>query len=414
MKRAGILLAVIAALVFGTYGLLGTLRWQDAYRALGVVDGGPLAVAQAMAENDPPEHLALGERVHAPGTLMRLRYEKLDDAGAPIASFELRALVPPLPYFGADAPGSELGTLECGEPCQNQLAAARAVLIQHSGSAGLADEWLLRMPVGQSYSLGKRSLVLQDIGERRSRTLVQATFRVSVLEACSARLRIGAATRLALAEFAILPVPIGLRTSRWVQLEGCQSLMNAAPSPDELGPPPAVPPPPASLRRLWVDRADWESVRPGRSGGALGWVILRVDEEWLAQNGQPRAFHLLRACRYQQGMNRWMPLRQPEGDGDISVQAADSKVERVAYHFPQEDGLYFAEWTERVKGVSGPLHRIVIPTGGDTCRVSDLPPPAPGQVLACVPSYQMSDTALVPDPVANCGTSGLTAPQASP
>jgi hypothetical protein len=75
----------------------------------------------------------------------------------------------------------------------------------------------------------------------------------------------------------------------------------------------------------------------------------------------------------------------------------------VAYHFPKEDGLYFAEWSEAIDGTSGPLHRVVMPSGGDSCRVTDHPSPAEGEIVACVPSGMISDTALVPDPVLNCG-----------
>ena len=402
MKRRAATLLACLALGAAIVGYLNSARWEDAYRHLGVVDPGPHAIALALVEGDAPEGLPLDQRVHAPGTLMRLRYEQVDGSGSPVATYELRALVPPLPYFGREAPDTELGDLQCRERCRAQLGVDGAVLIERSGKAGLAEEWLLRMPVGKPYELGQRDLLLQDIGETQSRAIPSARFRVTVLEACKASLRVGEETHLAIAEFAILPVPIGLRTTRWVQLEGCEALMNTAPTASELGPPPRVPAPPAPLRRSWVDRADWESVRPGRSGG-LGWVILHVDEEWLAKDGRPRSFHIERACRFDVGSNRWLNLPPPEGDRAISVQAADSTTRRVAYHFPKEDGLYFAEWSEAIDGTSGPLHRVVMPSGGDSCRVTDLPSPAEGEIVACVPSGMISDTALVPDPVLNCG-----------
>lgn len=393
-----VLLVVVVAMVAIGFGF----RWQDAYRALGVVDAGPHALAQAQAEGEPPQGMPLERRRHQPGTLARLRYEQLDEAGTVVASYELRALVPPLPYFGREAPGSELGEIECRAPCREQLKPSGAALIHRSGKAGLAAEWLLRMPPGQTFPLGNRSLEIQDIGQDKPRTIAQSRLRVTLLEACAARLRVGAATHIEFAPFAPIPIPTGLRTTRWVQLENCEAMMASAPTEAQLGPPPELPKPAPRLRPSWPDPAPaWQAVRPRRDG-ALGRLTLNVDEPWLANSGQPLVFRLLRACRYHATEKRWIPLPKPDADGEIALRDKPVPAERVAYRFPEDGALYFAEWAEIGRGGTGKTHSALVPSGGVACRDHSLPPPAADEVVACVPAVGISDAQLVPAPEQHC------------
>ena len=390
---------VAAALVVAAAGylLLGTIRWQEAYQALGVVDPGPHALALAMADGDVPEGISQGARVHAPGSLLRIRVDEFDATGERVARNEVRVLVPPLPYIGADAPGTDLAELACLDRCRAQLSETGAVPIVRSGKVGVAEEWLLRMPVGQSFSLGDAAITLQDIEAAEPTQLSRRRLRISVLEACRASVRIGSETHVEYLQAAI-PVPRALRTTQWVQLEGCAAMLQA---PAQLQSVAAVRTPPVQLRRAWQERADWESVRPMQSGG-MKWAALMVDEEWLAQGSQPRVFHLLRACQYDVPSRRWLPLPAPEGDAEIALRGQPSPVQRLAYRFPRENALFFAEWTERVDGVDGPTHRIVMPGGSDSCRDLPLQAAPPGEVPACVPSGVLSDRMLVPDPQLHC------------
>src|SRR5436190_6444591 len=148
-----VVVVTIGAVVFRYFT---GIQWRDAYRALEAAEP---TLIEASIEGEAPEGMDVSKRVHARGTLMRLRYEQLDAQGEPIASYELRALVPRLPSFGADAPQDEFfGPVACGAKCRAHLAESHASLIDRSGIAGIADEWVLRMPVGRTFSLGRRSI----------------------------------------------------------------------------------------------------------------------------------------------------------------------------------------------------------------------------------------------------------------
>ncbi len=407
MSLGKVLLTLLCAVLLAGGGallwLLNTVRWQDAYQVLGVVEQGPQGIAQAMADGDPPQGLELGARVHAPGTLMRIRYEQLDDTGTPVATHEIRALVPELPFVGSDAPGTELDELTCRERCRRELAAANAVEILRGGRGGLSDEWLLRLPLGKTFDLGKSDLKIQDIAEEQWRTYPVKPLRITALAACKATVKVGTAMHI---EYFKFPVPRALRTTKWLQVEGCAEMMNAGPLHEEVGAPaPApLPAPEPALRKSWLDRADWEAVRPQQEGG-LRWAVLMADEDWLARHGKPRLFHLLRSCQFNAQTREWVSLPQPEGDAEITLQTSLPRVQRIAYHFPKKNALFFAEWTETEDGVNGPVHRILIPSGADSCREATPGTFAEGEVLACVPSGGIADQVLVPDPVMHCEAS---------
>jgi hypothetical protein len=378
---------------------------EDAYRALGVIDGGPAALVQAQAESEPPEGLEMGARLHPRGTLARLRYEQVGTDGTVVASYEARALVPPLPYFGKEAPGSDLGSIECPEACREHLQRSGSALIARSGRAGLAHEWVMRMRVGKTYSLGRASVEVQDIGQEKPRSIPYSMLRVTLLETCAARPRIGASRSLDYAPYAIVPIPTGWRHSRWVEVGGCKAMMDAAPTVASLGPPIEEPKPAPRLRPAWPDPApDWQAVRPRRSGG-LNRLTLEVDEPWLARYGKPLAFRLLRACRYDATKRLWIGLELPAGDGDIALREKPIAATRVAFWFPEDTALYFAEWMEIERDGSGAArtHSAMVPAGSVTCRESELPATRePDEIVACVPSGMVTDTRLVPDPTLHC------------
>ncbi len=401
-----IVAVLLLALGGALYWLLTTVRWQEAYRALGVQDAGPHAIAWALTEGEAPIDLPTGARLHAPGSLVRLRYDILDAQGALVASHEVRALVPALPFVGADAPGSEFAALECRAPCRAELAARGAVAIERGGKAGLADEWVLRLPKGESFSLDRSSLELQDIAQSRSRRFPVAPMRVTLLEACPATVRIGTATHL---EYFSVPIPRGLRTTHWVQLEGCTAMMDTPPA-VEAPEAPRSAAPVALPHRPWVNRADYEAVRPAQSGSGFR-AVLAIDEEWLALRAKPRRFHLLRACRYEPATRAWTPLPAPEGDAEIGLldsaaaaAAAGMTTQRLAYRFPAESALYFAEWTEIEDETAGAPHRIMMPSGAGSC-VDATRVTGAGEVFACVPQSSVNPVAEggpVPDPAAQC------------
>jgi len=221
------------------------IRWQNAYRALdaeepsGVTDIERRRLAWAHAEDEPPAGLGDTSRLHRPGTLARLRWETFDVRGGPLETWEVRALMPRLPDI-VPARGREhpvLGDMGCPEECRAALARSGGALIVRSGESGIGNEWPLRMPVGQTFEVARRPLATHDIFSEQphrvpltsrpegGRTVVEpAAMRVTLVEVCHPRARVGALMRLEFHPFAIVPIPRGFRTTRWVQLDGCRTL----------------------------------------------------------------------------------------------------------------------------------------------------------------------------------------------
>jgi hypothetical protein len=219
------------------------VRWQDAYRALDALEpairAGDLErrrVAWAQAEDEPPAGMAIGPRIHPSGVLARLKYETFDTGGAPMAAWEVRALVPRLPDITPPKSGPHpvLGEMGCPAECEAELKRSHGTLITRSGQPGIAGEWVLRMPVGGTFELGRRPLVTWDIfadiplemplRSRREggRDIHEpAAIRVTLLDVCRPRVRVGTVTRLALMSSSHVPLPRGFETTRWVQLDGC-------------------------------------------------------------------------------------------------------------------------------------------------------------------------------------------------
>jgi hypothetical protein len=240
---AAVVVAAFVALALTPFGgwvqsLVGGtgVRWAEAYQALDAAETNlprnarereRLLRAWAMVEDEPPAGLT-GPRIHRPGTLAHLRYQAFDGAGQVLEERHVRALVPPLPAFANDRglPDPTLGKTGCPAACQTELARTGGLWLQHSGHPGLAPEWVLRMPVGQAFSLGARTVSTHDVLSREarplgSRGLTQVT--VTLLEACPARIRVGAVTRLEFHTY--VPIPLGFETVRWVQLDGCAALL---------------------------------------------------------------------------------------------------------------------------------------------------------------------------------------------
>jgi len=241
---------------------LGTgVRWEDAYSALGSPEASlprdprqreHLLLALGKTEGEPPNSLAIGPRLHPPGTLAHLRYETFDATGARIDTWKVRALVPPLPDFSGQS--RSLVRPTCPDVCRKELARRGGVLLIGSGDAGLAAEWVLRMPLAEPVDLGPRPLATRDlfastphrvfiesqrVGERN--LLRPARVLVTLLEVCPARVRVGEVTRVQFQSGAIVPIPSGFETERWVQLEGCEALANPAAENQRAGTPQGTP-----------------------------------------------------------------------------------------------------------------------------------------------------------------------------
>jgi hypothetical protein len=390
-----LVVGAIGALVF--HRLTG-IQWRDAYRALQAVEP---TLLEAGIEGDPPEGMDVSRRLHARGTLMRLRYEQLDAQGKTVASYELRALVPRLPAFGPNAPLAELGPVACGSKCRAHLAESRAVLIDRSGIAGIADEWILRMPVGRTFDLGLRSVEIQDLASDRPRSIPVSPLRITLLEACEGKVQAGSVGQLQWTS-SVVPVPREWRVTSWVEVRGCESMMKAQPSQAQLGPPIPTPEPPKRLRPSWPDpEPKWEAIKPVRAGRVQPLTLI-VNEEWMRDQRQPISLALLRACRYDTQTNLWVRLPNPPRAAPIEPRDASFAGQRVAFEFPEATALYFAEWREAREEGTVRRHSALLPAGPVACEENELPPPGKSEVVACVPEGGIARTSLVPNPEAAC------------
>lgn len=225
------------------------IRWQDAYVALESAESlqagsarerDRMRLANAMAESDVPRGLDTSERLHPRGTLALLRYEAFDASGERVDAWNVRALVPPLPWMvGEDGERTELS---CPDACRNALAEDGGVLLPGSGEPGIAAEYVLRMPIGEGFDLGPQSLATHDIfskaphrvaiesrrkGDRDE--MFPANLRVTLVTACPAQVRVGAIARLRFHENAIIAIPRDFAVSRWLQMNGCDELARGFP-----------------------------------------------------------------------------------------------------------------------------------------------------------------------------------------
>jgi hypothetical protein len=411
-RIAGVLLALvaIAGLAVLKYVTGDIVRWGDAYDDLESAetahplrgkDGERIRLANAMVESEPPRGMPIERRLHPVGTLAHLRYETLDREGAVVSTLEVRSLVPSLPAFGVDAPAAPSGQTACPRRCAEELAKSGGTQIARGGSPGLSPEWVLRMPVGQAFDLGRQSFTLQDLEDPRPISLAQARYRVTLLEACPARVRTGTVTTLEVHENAIIPVPRGFRTHRWVQVDDCAALLKKRPARPEAVPAPATV---AKETPAYAYAPPKLELLVPRRDTPDGWASLVVDEGVMLLRAQAMHVAFRRICRYDPASNRWEPLPPPQAALEIEGPPR-MNVTRVAYRFPEAPGLYWAEWSEMPGGDRGAARAFALVVAGGSsvrCNEGDLPAPGPAEISLCVPRHGPALPGTVPDPVPGC------------
>lgn len=423
-------LALIGAGAFAFRSFVSgdAIRWSDAYVALESAEVGlpanpsereRLLLANAMAEDEPPPGMTVGPRVHAPGTLLRLRYEVLGEAGEVTDTIEVRTIVPRLPAFGADAPGAPFGDARCPQVCGQQLEVQGNTQIRRTGQPGLAEEWVLRMPAGASYDLGRRSFTVQDFQEDKALSIPQSRLRVTLLEACKGRLRAGETTSLEFFPFAPVPIPSGFRTSRWIQLNGCLDMVSRPPPPRVVVPPAEAttasgpvhlgPEGPAELRSSVTYPADALEAIKVEHGTEIREARLVVDERWLAAHGRSMRLRVLRACRYDSVSDHWIAFSHETQELELAYAAAGARTDgaatRVAMRLPEGPALFWVEWIEAALDPldTGRRHAVLIQAGRVThCRYGGLAPAAEDQLAVCVPNSGGAEARVVPDPGRQC------------
>ena len=184
-----ILLLLVGAIAMTPYGGwvqsffydTGT-RWQDAYTALEAAETNlprdprereRMLIAWAQTEGEAPIGMTIGPRLHPPGTLARLHYETFDENGERIDAWDVRALVPNI--------GNGVGPFwrePCAKACQEEVASGTGTRIRRSGEPGIGEEYVMQMPVGQTFQLRPAPLRMQDILDARPRIVPQGFVRV--------------------------------------------------------------------------------------------------------------------------------------------------------------------------------------------------------------------------------------------
>ena len=167
------------------------VRWQEAYSALEMPESNlprdprereHLLLAWAQADNPPPRGMDTEARLHPAGTLARLRYETLDHEDTLLDMWEVRALVPNI--------GNGVGTVlarALRKIVPTRSSPIRAGFRLHrSGTPGIAEEWVLRMPVGEDVRHRAESVAYAGHPRWRERVVQSARF-ASARRGCAIR-----------------------------------------------------------------------------------------------------------------------------------------------------------------------------------------------------------------------------------
>jgi hypothetical protein len=425
-----VMLAVLATM---TASCSGTTQWADAYQALGADvsarraggrDIDRILLATAESESEPPKGLEPGPRIHPHGTLAHLKYRTFDASGAPLDSWEVRALVPPLPNIEGHA-GQETPLVEatrCSGDCGDR--GRTGLVLLRSGEPGLAAEWVLRMPIGRTFDLGARPVMTQDLlGDPRRVSLVSrrdgdryvsepTNVQVTLQSVCAANVRVGSFARFEFDENT-LPMPRGWRKYRWVQLDGCGQLHPLAVT----TPAPAAPVRPAP--RIPEPAGDTShSILTVRRDPGKGYAQLTIDEAWLQREGIPRTIQLERMCQFNPATNAWQPAPATDARGSLRVMVRSpgeaGQPPRVLALLPREPGLYWVQWREGLRDTGGNAarsareaafkqHDALVPSGPILCNDVDIGHAPAGTVATCVPFAGRAQVRFVPKPDARCG-----------
>jgi hypothetical protein len=349
--------------------------------------------------------IAESKRIHAPGTLVTLEYTTLGAESEELDRWQSRAIIPMLGDGGVlDAEVWRASVHDVEQTLEEQ----GGMILRRSGETGLPAEFVLRMPVGQTLELTlPDAFRTTDIFEGTSRAVVRRFYqlgggkrmapdrlRVRVVEACTPDLQVVQRTVLETAPFAILPVPLGFREQRWVQMIGCLPSTTVRESiassrvrldiPEEM--------PSAPLLRIERD-------------GAIG-----VHESSLQAADRPLRFRIETICQFDAEQNRWEVLLQaPPSTPFIEVlpipQTAEIRSRRVLAQLPGV-ALYWLRWSEEFGGTGATApapHQGFGFVGGMLCEDVDLAPAPSGRVATCVPYPDHAQASYVPDPIGACG-----------
>jgi hypothetical protein len=409
-----LILGLISVLPIANW-MLGALwpfsRTQNAYQAFGQLEWtrptaktlNAMALAElALTDESLAVRLSDRPRMHPPGTLATLEYTTAGASNEALDRWRVRAIVPMLGDGGvldAEAWGAALPDIA------SRLNQQGGMVLRDSGNAGLPPEAVLRFRVGESiempvpddfattdFTSGRRHHVRKrTFSLATGQVTVPVRLRVTLVEACAADVRVGEATQLEYAQFAPLPIPIGVRVHRWVQMTGC------APGATDV----ASPPRPADAA---VDAGRTAPILRIETDGSV-----RVDEARLQGENRPLRYRIETVCRFDAEDDRWEVLLQSNRQTALLEVAPLPEVSgaggpRVVASLPPI-ALYWLRWTEGFDGADGTALRSrhgFGSVGGRPCDDVRLRPAPAGMVPVCVPFIDRAEARFVPDPVQAC------------
>lgn len=355
---------------------------------------------------DPALATQLGDRPHqhVAGTLMTLSYTTLGENGEALNHWQARAVVPELGDLNyPDAPDWTQG--EVPHSVAARVRQRGGHILRGSGITGLPSAAVMRLNIGERIEIAAPDgYVTRDIFDsslhqvrRHGFQIGQATLtsparlRVRLDAACVADVRLGKATHLELAPFAPIPIPIGLKALRWVQMTGCAVEDRANPPTTTSPPSPEHSSTAVDIPRLWI----------GRDGA------VHVHEASLQDGARSLRYKFETLCRFDPEQGRWQVLfRSSPATPAIELPAlpanADLSELRVLARLPPI-ALYWLRWSQGLGDAPAlRFHQGFGFVGGQICEDIHLGPAPPGQVATCVPAYKSAEARFVPDPVIAC------------
>jgi hypothetical protein len=121
-------------------------------------------------------------------------------------------------------------------------------------------------------------------------------------------------------------------------------------------------------------------------------------------------FRMLRACRYDAAADRWQRMPLPSGDAEIVDARREGRRSRpparIAFRFPEEPGLFWAEWSEidQEPPESPRQHSTLVFAGANLdCDDSQLRAAQADEIATCVPRVlQRAEARVLPAPLSHC------------
>lgn len=386
---------------------------QNAYEAFGQMEWAhpdaktltPLGRAELeLSDERLAAQLAGRPRIHPPGTLVTLQYTTVGASGEDLDRWRLRVIVPMLGDGGElDA---EVWTARVPD-IELRLKQEGVTILRRSGTTGLPPEAVLRFRVGETIEIepaddfvatdslnGTTYHVRKQVISLATGSVTSpARIRVRLIDTCAADVRIGRSTKIEFAPFAPVPIPIGFREQRWVQMTGCaprateaESLLSELPAGASVS-----------------DGQNSPLLRIGRDGS------VHVHETSLQAENRPLRYRIETVCRFDAEQDRWQVLLQsPQSTTPVELaplpRDAGTTDARIVARLPPV-ALYWLRWAEGFSGENvtalRPQHVFGF-VGGMLCEDIDLGPAPVGRVATCVPFSNRAEAKFVPDPILSC------------